>query len=133
MVVLAFFFPITVRLGKQIGISENVSFSMLGALLTFALATYLVRWQVNRHRVSLSRIEKARDQVKTAPDQSQSYFIDGEHLGMLLLKLDRRREAAEVIDWYARVGEAKESEILGLREALSQAERRQRRAQGREA
>lgn len=128
LVVLAFFFPLTVRLGTALGVPEAYSTSVLGALLTFALATYLVRWQVGRHRAVLERLEVARAQVAADPENPRAYFVGGEHLGALLLRLDRRREAAEVIDRYARLGGARESEILALHEALSGAERRQRRA-----
>ncbi|WP_188902450.1 hypothetical protein [Deinococcus aerophilus] len=130
LVVLAFCFPLTVRLGAGLGVSETISFSVLGALSIFALATYLVRWQVGRHRVDLSRLEAARAQILADPENPRSYFVRGEHLGALLLRLDRRREASEVIDRYARLGGARESEIVALREALSRAQRRQRRAQG---
>ena len=82
MVVLAFCFPLTLRLGAGFGVSQTITISVLGALL---------------------------------------------------LRLDRRREAAETIDRYARLGGARESEIVALQEALSRANRRQRRAQGREA
>ena len=133
LVVLAFCFPLTVRLGAGLGVSETISFSVLGALLTFVLATYLVRWQVGRHRQELTRLEKARAQILADPENPRSYFVGDEHLGALLLRLDRRREAAEVIDRYARLGRARESDIVALREALSRAQRRQRRAQGREA
>lgn len=133
LVVLAFSFPLMVRLGAQIGISEAVSLSLLGALFTFALAAYLVRWQVNRHRLNLERLEVARQQLLKDPENPRAYFVGGEHLGALLLRLDRRREASEVIDRYSRLGGARESEIVALREALSKAQRRQRRAQGREA
>lgn len=130
MVVLAFTFPLSVRLGAQVGISENVSLSLVGALLSFTLAAYLVRWQVNRYRANLERLEIGRQQVLSDPENPRSYFVDDEHLGALLLRLGRRREASEVIDRYARLGGARESEIVALREALSKAERRQRRAQG---
>ncbi|EYB69703.1 hypothetical protein DEIPH_ctg002orf0012 [Deinococcus phoenicis] len=133
LVVLAFCFPLTVRLGVQLGVPEVYSASVLGALLTFALATYLVRWQVNRHRATLARLEAARAQIVADPENPRAYFVGGEHLGTILLRLDRRREASEVIDRYARLGGARESEIVALREALSSAERRQRHAQGREA
>ena len=133
LVVLAFCFPLTVRLGAQLGVPEVYTASTLGAVLTFALATYLVRWQVGRHRETLARLEAVRAQVAADPENPRSYFVGGEHLGLLLLRLDRRREASDVIDRYARLGGARESEIVALREALSRAERRQRRAQGREA
>lgn len=133
MVVLAFCFPLTLRLGAGFGVSQTITISVLGALLTFGLALYLVRWQVGRHQQALSRMDKARAQILADPENPRAYFVGGEHLGALLLRLDRRREAAEVIDRYARLGGARESEIVALQEALSRANRRQRRAQGREA
>ena len=133
LVVLAFCFPLTVQLAAQVGVPESVALSLLGALGTFGLATFTVRWQVNRHRARLSLLEAARAQVTADPQNPRAYFVGGEHLGTLLLRLDRRREAAEVIDRYARLGGARESEIVALREALSAAERRRHRAQGREA
>jgi hypothetical protein len=133
LVILAFCFPLTVRLGTQIGVPEAYSAAALGALLTLALATYLVRWQVGRHRVTLERLAAARAQVAADPENPRAYFVGGEHLGIILLGLGRRREASEVIDRYARLGGARESEIVALREALSSAARRQQRAQEREA
>nr|WP_221269862.1 hypothetical protein [Deinococcus budaensis] len=133
LVILAFTFPLVVRLGTALGVPEAYSAAALGALLTLALATYLVRWQVGRHRVTLDRLAAARAQVTADPENPRAYFVGGEHLGTILLRLGRRREASEVIDRYARLGGARESEIVALREALSNAERRQRRAQGREA
>ena len=133
LVILAFTFPLMVRLGTELGVPEAYSAAALGALLTLALATYLVRWQVGRHRRTLDRLAAARAQVIADPENPRAYFVGGEHLGSVLLRLGRRREAAEVIDRYARLAGARESEIVALREALSNAERRQRRAQGREA
>lgn len=133
LVVLAFCFPLTVRLGAQLGVPEVYTASTLGAVLTFGLATYLVRWQVGRHRETLLKLEAVRAQVAADPENPRSYFVGGEHLGMILLRLDRRREASDVVDRYARLGGARESEIVALREALSRAERRQRQAQSREA
>ena len=133
LVVLAFCFPITVQLGAALGIPEALGASVLGAALVFGIAAYLVRWQVGRHSLRLSRLHEARAQVAADPDDPRAYFVQGEHLGRMLLALGRRREAAEVIDRYSRLGGARESEIVALREALSQAERRQRRAQREQA
>lgn len=129
LVVLAFSFPLTVRLGTALGIPEAWGASVLGAGLVFAAAAYLVRWQVGRHSVKLARLAQARAQVAAEPQSPRAYFVEDEHLGQILLRLGRRREAAEVIDRYARLGGARESEIVALREALSQAERRKRRAE----
>lgn len=133
LVVLSFCFPLTVRLGVQVGVPEAIMATTLGALLTFTSTAYLVRWQVRHHRHQLEQLEAARAQVRADPDNPRSYFVRGEHLGAMLLRQGRRREAAEVIDRYSRLGGARESEIVALHEALSRAERRQRRAQGREA
>lgn len=130
MMVLAFCFPITVKLGVALGIPEALGATVLGALLVFGVTAYLVRWQVGRHSQQLSRLAQARAQLAADPDDHRAYFVDGKHLGHLLLDLGRRREAAEVIDRYSRLGGARESEIVALREALGQAERRKRRAQG---
>lgn len=128
VVMLAFIFPISVRLAGQIGVPEALTTSLLLALTTFTLAAYLVRWQVNRHSVRLLQLTQAREQVLSDPENPRAYFVNGEHLGALLLRLGRRREASEVIDRYARLGGARESEIVALREMLGAAERRQRRS-----
>ena len=133
LVGLALCFPITVRLGVALGIPEALGASVLGAALVFGITAYVVRWQVGRHSLQLSRLAEARAQVAADPDDPRAYFVQGEHLGRMLLALGRRREAAEVIDRYSRLGGARESEIVALREALSQAERRQRRAQREQA
>ncbi|WP_291424310.1 hypothetical protein [Deinococcus sp.] len=133
MVVLAFCFPISVRLAAQLGMPEGFVTTLLVALVIFSLAAYLVRWQVGRHSVLLERLAQARAQIAADPENPRAYFVRGEHLGKLLLRLDRRREAAEVIDRYSRLGGARESEIVALREALGSAERRRRRAEHREA
>ena len=130
LVVLAFCFPLTVKLGTALGVPEAWGASVLGAVLVFAAAAYLVRWQVGRHSAKLSRLAAARAQVAADPQSPRAYFVEGDHLGHILLRLGRRREAAEVIDRYSRLGGARESEIVALREALSQAERRKRRAEG---
>lgn len=128
VVMLAFMFPVSVRLAAQLGVPEALTASVLGAVVIFALAAYAVRWQVNRHSARLAVLAQAREQVQADPENPRSYFVNGEHLGALLLRLGRRREAAEVIDRYSRLGGARESEIVALREALGAAERRQRRA-----
>lgn len=128
LVMLAFCFPLSVRLAAQLGIPEGLVASILGAVIIFALAAYLVRWQVARHSARLQILAQARAQVLADPENPRAYFVREEHLGQILLRLGRRREAAEVVDRYSRLGGARESEIVALREELSSAERRQRRA-----
>ena len=127
VVVLAFFFPLAVKFASVYGVPRSLSASTLAALLTFVATTALIRFQVTRHRRSTSRLDAARAQVALQPDSPRAYYLDGEHLASMLLRLGRRREAAEVIDRYARLGGATESEITALQAALTSAERRQRR------
>lgn len=127
LVVLAFSFPVTVRLSAQAGIPEALFTTLVGVIFTFFMTAYLVRWKVNRHSLRLTRLSRAREQVIQDPNNPTAYFVEGEHLAIILLRMSRRREAADIIDRYSRVGGAKESEIIALREALSQAERRKRR------
>ncbi len=127
VVVLAFFFPLLVRLASGFGVSRSISASTLAVVLTFVTATYLIRFQVTRFRQSTSRLDAARAQVAQTPEVARAYFVGGEHLALMLLRLGRRREAADVIDRFARLSGARETEIAALREALSKAERRRER------
>ena len=127
VVVLTFFFPLAVRVGLYYDVPRSLVLIALGAALTFVATTLIIRWQVGRHRSTAELLELARAQVGADPKNPRAYFVGGEHLAGLLLRLDRRREAAEVIDRYARLGGARESEIVSLRELLLQAERRQKR------
>jgi NhaP-type Na+/H+ or K+/H+ antiporter len=123
---LAFFFPLVVRVGSQYGVPRSLSAATLLVLFTFFVTTSLIRFQVARHRRSTTRLEAARAQVASEPDSPRAYYVDGEHLAAMLLRLGRRREAAEIIDRYARLRGAHEAELLSLREALTRAERRRR-------
>jgi hypothetical protein len=82
---------------------------------------------VATHRTHLDRLAAARSQIESEPGNPRAFFADGEHIGLMLLRLGRRREASELIDRYALLGGARESEIVALREALARAERRRRR------
>jgi hypothetical protein len=125
--VLTFFFPIAVRIGTFYDIPRTLLNITLLAVITFASATLLIRWQVGRYRDAAELLDLARAQVRTDPQNPRAYFVGGEHLAGMLLRLGRRREAAEVIDRYARLGGARESEIVSLRQLQHQAERRQKR------
>ncbi|GAA3998217.1 hypothetical protein GCM10022631_06250 [Deinococcus rubellus] len=124
VVVLAFFFPLLVRLASGFGVSRSLSASTLAVVLTFITASYLIRFQVTRFRHSTTRLDAARAQVAQQPDVPRAYFVDGEHLASMLLRLGRRREAADVVDRYAQLGGVREADITALREALTRAERR---------
>lgn len=128
LLILTFWFPIAVHIATTLGTSEAVGVIIAAGVAFFALASFTVRWRVALYRQRSARLDQARSQVAQNPNNAASYFVGGKHYAVLLLQLGRRREAAEVIDRYARLGGARESEILALREALSVAERRKNRA-----
>lgn len=123
MVLLAFCFPLAVRASEYLGLSAAAASVTLWALLLFGVAASIVRWRVAQERQQAAVLEQAREQVTAHPADSAAYFVQGQHLALLLLRRGRRREAAEVIDRYAQLGGATEAKILMLREALSSADR----------
>ncbi|WP_425146942.1 hypothetical protein [Deinococcus sp.] len=125
--VLTFFFPVAVRIGSYYDVSRSLVITTLMAALTFVAATLVIRWQVARYRSMSAILEQARTQVSADPDNPRAYFVGSEHLAGLLLRLGRRREAAEIIERYAHLGGATPSDIQSLRALLSQTERRQKR------
>lgn len=126
MVTLAFCFPIALRGAISLGVPAALASTVLWTGVIFAFAAYIVRWQVGRHSATMDRITRAKKQVAADPENPTSYYVDGEHIALLLLGLDRRREAAELIDRYACLGGAKEADIVMLREAQSIAEVRKK-------
>lgn len=127
LMVLTFCFPITVHFVTLMGTSEAVAVTITAGVFIFVCGAYFVRWRVTLHRQRIERLQQVRAQVAQNPTNANSYFVSGQHFAVLLLHVGRRREAAEVVDRYARLGGAKESEILALREALSVAQVRKRR------
>lgn len=127
VVILTFFFPLSVRLARENGVPGSLITIVLAALAVFGLAFWFVRWQVSLHRDRLDRLAMLRAQVAGDPENPRAYFLGDEHLAALLLRLGRRREAGEVIDRYARLGGARETEISALRESLAAQTRRTRR------
>ena len=129
LMVLAFVFPLLVRFAADYGLARSTSTTTLLVLAAFGFALTAIRAQVASHRQRLERLLTARRQVEGDPLNPRAFFVDGEHLGLLLLRLGRRREASEMIDRYAQLGGARENEILALRAALSRAQRRRRRSE----
>ncbi|WP_043817020.1 hypothetical protein [Deinococcus maricopensis] len=127
LVILSFFFPLVVRIANEYGVPETVITIAVLAALTFLVSSGIIRWRVGRHRTDLERLDTARAQVLMDPEDPRAYYVDGEHLAQMLLKLDRRREAAQIVDRYACLGGARESEIVALREALTRTEWYRRR------
>lgn len=127
VVLLTFFFPLSMRIASFYGVPRALSASILAGALIFAVTTALIRRRVMHFRRLTARLEAARAQVESAPQERRSYFVEGEHLATTLLRLGRRREAAEVTDQYALLEGVPEVDIRALREAISLAEQKQRR------
>ncbi len=129
LMVLAFVFPLLVRFAADYGLARSTSTTALLVLTAFGFALTAIRAQVAEHRSRLERLLTARAQVEGDPHNPGAFYVGEEHLGVLLLRLGRRREASEVIDRYARLEGARESEIVALRAALARAGRRRRRSE----
>lgn len=127
LAVLAFFFPLGVRLTRELGVPSTLSDSAFGALGVLALATLLIRWRVAWFRSLSARAQTGREQVGAAPLEPEAYHVDGEHLGLILLKLGRRREAERVIEGYAALPGVPPEEVLELRARLAAYLKRARR------
>ncbi|MDO4263455.1 MAG: hypothetical protein Q4C67_04585 [Deinococcus sp.] len=123
MVLLAFCFPVALRLGEYLGLAAGTTAVALWSVLVFALALAFVRWRVGRERFSAQQLEQGRCQILEQPTDPAAYYVNGQHLALLLLERGRRREAGELVDRYARLGGARDAEILMLREAMSSADR----------
>ncbi|ADY26312.1 hypothetical protein Deipr_1160 [Deinococcus proteolyticus MRP] len=123
MVLLAFGFPVALRLGEYLGLAAGTTAVALWSVLVFAMALTFVRWRVSRERLSAEQLEQGRCQILEHPADPAAYYVNGQHLALLLLARGRRREAAELIDRFARLGGARDAEILTLQEALSSANR----------
>jgi hypothetical protein len=96
LAVLAFSFPVLVRLAQRQGVPEAgaILAALFGAL--FLLGWLLIRERVMHYRIATAKIELLRAQVAANPDSPASYVLSGEHLGDLLARTGRRREALEV-------------------------------------
>ncbi|AFZ67388.1 hypothetical protein [Deinococcus peraridilitoris] len=127
LMVLAFVFPLLVRLAADYGVARSTTTTTLFVLAAFGFAVASIRARVTTHRSQLERLATVKKQIEQDPFNPRAFFVEGEHVGAVLLQLGRRREASEMIDRYAQLGGARESEILSLKEALTRTERRQRR------
>jgi len=127
LMVLAFVFPLLMRFAADHGVAAGTTTTTLVVLVAFWFAVWAIRARVARHRSNLERVAQVRAQLVEDPLNPQSFYAGDEHVGFLLLRLGRRREAIDVIDRYARLRGAREVEVIALRAALERAERRRRR------
>ena len=100
LVILGLAFPVLVRVANANGIPQSVSLvaTSLGAVLV--LAWFLIRQRVAITHQAAARVEKIKQQLQTQPENPSLYFDQNEHLGDLLITINRRREALQVFQKY---------------------------------
>lgn len=100
LVILGLAFPVLVRVANANGIPQSVSLvaTSLGAVLV--LAWFFIRQRVAITHQAAARVEKIKQQLQTQPENASLYFDQNEHLGDLLITINRRREALQVFQKY---------------------------------
>jgi hypothetical protein len=119
LVVLTFAFPPLVRLAQAQGIPQSWTLvaASLGAI--FVLAWYLVRQRVQRYRDASEKVAMIRAQLEAKPGNSEAYFLEGDHLGDLLMLMNRRHEALEVFEAYLDLEAARGKSLPALEQRIS--------------
>ena len=118
LLVLSFSFPLLLEWGEQAGLSRPSGVITFLVLCLLLLSWGMIRMSVHRHRLLLERVERIQTQIVTQPQDPQAYFDEGEHLGDLLLKLNRRRESVDSFERYARLEGAMDLERQKLQDQL---------------
>lgn len=126
LVVLTFAFPAMVRFTRAQGIPQGwaIAAAICGAV--FVLAWYLIRERVQRDRLTREKVEQIRAQIEARPEDAEAFFLDGEHIGDLLVKLKRYDEAIAVFGRYIALEKSQgralpklEARVARLRSAMS--------------
>ncbi len=120
VMVLSFSFPLLVRLGSILGVPRPNTFTTLIVGTLLFGAWYLIRKAVHLHRVRVERINKVRQNILEQPGNPEAYFDNGEHLGNLLLRIGRRREAKAIFAHYSHLEGAVDLEREKLRARLEE-------------
>jgi hypothetical protein len=100
LVILSLAFPVLVRVANANGIPQSFSIVAAASGAIFVLAWFLIRQRVTRYRSIGVRVETLKKQVLEQPESTDSYFDQNEHLGDLLIAINRRREALSVFEAY---------------------------------
>jgi hypothetical protein len=100
LALLGLAFPILVRVAQANGVSQagSIIAAILGA--TFVLAWFLIRQRVANYRANMTRIERIKQQLEVQPGKTEAFFDDNEHVGDLLIRVNRRREALAMFERY---------------------------------
>lgn len=114
LVVLSLAFPVLVRVASANGVPQASSIvaALLGAV--FVLAWFLIRQRVNNYREITARVTRIKTRLEQTPTDPEAYFDDNEHLGDLLSKINRKREALEVFEAYLKLEAAHGRMLPGL-------------------
>jgi hypothetical protein len=106
LVVLTFAFPAMVRFTRAQGIPQGwaIAAAICGAV--FVLAWYFIRERVQRDRVTREKVDQIQQQLAQRPQDPEAFFLNGEHVGDLLVKLKRPEEALEVFGRYLALEKA---------------------------
>ena len=119
LVVLTFAFPPLVRLAQAQGIPQSWTLvaTSLGAI--FVLAWYLVRQRVQRYRHASEKVATIRAQLEAKPNEPEAYFLEGDHLGDLLMLMNRRHGALEVFEAYLALEATRGKNLPALEQRIS--------------
>jgi hypothetical protein len=120
VMVLAFLFPLLVRLGSMLGMPRPDTLTALLVGILLAGAWYGIRKAVHLHRLRLERINRVRQNILEQPENPETYFDQGEHLGNLLIRIGRRREAKAIFEHYSSLEGAMDLEREKLRARLEE-------------
>jgi Na+/melibiose symporter-like transporter len=114
LVVLGLAFPVLVRVANANGVPQAASIvaAIFGAV--FVLAWFLIRERVARYRQIGERVTALKIRLEQTPNDPEAYFDQNEHLGDLLVAINRRREALAVFEAYVALEKAEGRELPRL-------------------
>jgi tetratricopeptide (TPR) repeat protein len=120
LVVLTFAFPAMVRFTRAQGIQQGWAIAATICGAAFVLAWYFIRERVQRDRLTREKIDSIRAQLDQQPDDPEAFFLNGEHIGDLLVKLKRRDEALEIFERYLALEKSQGRALPKLEARLAQ-------------
>jgi cell division protein FtsB len=114
LVVLGLAFPVLVRLANANGVPQSVSLVAAGLGAVFVLAWFFIRQRVARYRQIGERVAAIKTRLEQTPNDPEAYFDQNEHLGDLLVAINRRREALVVFETYVALEKQEGRELPKL-------------------